>query len=88
MLIVIVTLLIACPLAGLLAQRWTAVILPLLSWPLLYLGLRQGWWGDGLGDGWHYPAVGLLLTGLLTTATSVAVGRRVRRARSGRVKFT
>lgn len=75
---VTIALLVAFPLAGVLLRRWSAVLLPLAGWPLFYLGLHEGWWGAGLGDGWQYAAGALLLAGVLTTALAVALARRRR----------
>jgi hypothetical protein len=85
---IVVTLLIAFPLAGAIVRRWYALVLPLVGWPLFYVGLSTGWWGHGLGDGWQYPAAGLLVVGLITTALHVALGRRVKpRSDNGRAIF-
>lgn len=72
-------LLVACPLAGALVRGWRALALPLVGWPLFYLGLREGWWGNGLGDSWQYPAAALTTAGVVTTALAVAAARTVRR---------
>ena len=37
--------------------RWWVLICPLLVVPTFYLGLDQGWWGKGVGDGWQYVMV-------------------------------
>lgn len=75
--VAIVALMIAFPVVGLLARRWIAVALPLVGWPLYFLGLTKGWWGYGTGDGWQYGAVLLTAGGALTTAVAVALGRFV-----------
>ena len=75
---IFITLLIAFPLAGLMIRRWTAVALPAIGWPLFYLGLDQGWWGHGLGDGWQDVAIWALLVGLFSTAVAVGLARRVK----------
>jgi hypothetical protein len=81
---IVITLLIAFPLAGAVVRRWSAVLLPVAGWTVFYLGLGGGWWGDGLGDGWQYAAAALLLVGVGTTAVHVALARRVRpRVRDG-----
>jgi hypothetical protein len=58
-------------------RRWWAVALPLAVIPLFHAGLRKGWWGDGVGDGWQYAAVMVTVVGLLASALGVAVGRFV-----------
>jgi hypothetical protein len=59
-------------------RRWAAVPLPLIGWPLFYLGLDKGWWGYGLGDGWHDVAVWALIVGIASTALAVGLARRVK----------
>jgi hypothetical protein len=34
----VVGLLIAFPLLGILTRRWLAVVLPLIGWPIFYMG--------------------------------------------------
>ena len=58
-------------------RRWWAVVLPLAAIPLFYAGLRKGWWGDAVGEGWQYAAVMVTVVGLLGSALGVAVGRFV-----------
>lgn len=72
------SLVIAFPLIGALARRWLAVALPLLGWPLFYVGLNGGWWFYGTGDGWQRIAVFLTLVGVVTTAFAVGVARNIR----------
>ena len=72
-----IALLVAFLLAGAVIRRWTAVALPLTSWPLFYFGLEEGWWGYGLGDGWLDVAVWALVVGLVSTALAVGLARRV-----------
>ncbi|HEV8685766.1 MAG TPA: hypothetical protein VGQ84_00685 [Gaiellaceae bacterium] len=75
----IITFLIAFPVVGALSRRWVGLLLPLLAWPLLYLGLARGWWGNGLGDGWQFAAAALLAAGVITTGLAVAIARRMSR---------
>ena len=71
-----VALLIAFPLVGALSRRWYAVALPLVGWPVFFIGLHQNWWGDGLGDAWRYPATALTAFGVVTTSLAVAAARQ------------
>jgi hypothetical protein len=59
----VTVLLIAFPVVGLVARSWAALLLPLIGWPLYYIGLNRGWWGSGTGDGWQFIAAGLTLVG-------------------------
>lgn len=75
-----VALLILFPLIGVSARSWLAVLLPAIAWPLFYLGLHQGWWGNGTGDGWQYPALLVSAFGVVSTGLAVAAARARRRA--------
>ena len=59
-------------LAALVVRRWWALIVPLVAVPLYYAGLRYGWWGDGVGDGW--PRVAVLVTAIAVAGTAVVIG--------------
>lgn len=78
---ILVALLIAFPLVGALSRRWSAVALPVVGWPLFSAGLHQHWWGNGVGDGWQYPAVALTAFGVVTTSLAVAAARQFSTAR-------
>ena len=62
-----------------LIRRWWALVVPLAAVPFLYAGLRNGWWGDGVGEGWQYAAVMVTAVGLLASALGVVVGRALAR---------
>ena len=61
---------------GLLIGRWWAVGVPLLFWPLFFLGLHQGWWGSGLGETWGL-ALGLLMVFGAAAAAAGVLLRKV-----------
>ncbi len=71
-------LVIAFPLIGALTRRWIAVIIPLLGWPLYYIGMNRGWWLDGTGDGWQTIARSMTVIGVITTTAAIALGRALR----------
>lgn len=73
-----IALLVTFPLVGAASRVWTALVLPLVGWPLFYSGLDQGWWGNGLGDGWEFVAACALLLGVASTALAVGLARRVK----------
>lgn len=37
---------------GLLLGRWWLAFFPLAAWLSFFVGLDEGWWGYGYGDGW------------------------------------
>ena len=74
----VTTLLIAFPALGVLTRSWLAVSLPLIGWPLYYVGLNQGWWGHGTGDGWQFVAIALTVLGVVSTAIAVAARKFLR----------
>lgn len=73
--LVFLTLMAALALAGALARRWWFALTPLVVWPIIYLGMSQGWWLDGLGDGWPVAAVSVTLMSLVLTAVGIALGQ-------------
>lgn len=60
-------------------RRWLALLLPVIGWPLFYVGLNRGWWGHGTGDGWQYLAVLMTSIGVVMTALAVASSRSIGR---------
>ncbi len=74
-----VALLFAFPLIGVAARRWLTLLLPAVGWPLFYVGLHQGWWGDGTGDGWQYLALLMTVVGVVSTAVAIVATRSGRR---------
>jgi hypothetical protein len=71
-------LVIAFPVIGVVTRRWLVVALPLVAWPIFYLGLNKGWWLDGTGDGWQPLAWFFTVFGVASTALAVGIGRSVR----------
>jgi hypothetical protein len=55
--------------------RWWLLILPLVAWPLQFVGRHEGWWGSGLGDGWQ---AGLIIGAAVGVAVCL-LGMIVRR---------
>jgi hypothetical protein len=77
-LIVFIVLIVGPPLIGFLTRRWVAVVVPLVAWPLYYVGLNRHWWGvNGTGDGWQSLAVLLAIVGALGTGAAVVAGQRL-----------
>ncbi len=64
--------------ASLSGRRWLFLV-PVIGWPLFYLGLHQGWWGYGVGDWWQVPAAGLMILSL----AAVTLGRALHRFADG-----
>ena len=67
--VLVVIGIVAFGVGGALSRRFAVVVLPPLLWPLYYAGLAEGWWGDGLGDGWP---LALALVVLLSSAAGAA----------------
>jgi hypothetical protein len=76
--VVLLTLVIGSIASGLLIGRWVALVIPAVVIPLFYIGLRYGWWGYGVGDGWQYIAVAVTIVVMAATGT-VVLSRAVRR---------
>jgi hypothetical protein len=67
-------------LMGAFIHQWWAVILPLIAIPVFYAGVRYGWWGEGVGDGWEYGAAIVTVVGVLGSLVGLVVGRVAIRA--------
>jgi len=79
-----IALLTVLPLIGLLVRHWGAIFLPLIAWPIYYIGRNQGWWGCcGTGDGWQFLAVTLTVVGFITTAAAIWLGQTFARRFAG-----
>jgi hypothetical protein len=59
--------------AAVVVRRWWALIVPLVAVPLLYVGLRYGWWGGGLGDG-AWVQLAAFLTLVAVAGCAVVIG--------------
>ena len=66
---------VAFGVGGALSRRFVVVFLPPLLWPLYYAGLAEGWWGDGLGDGWPLALALVVLLSSAAGAAGVALAR-------------
>jgi hypothetical protein len=73
----VVGLLIAFPLLGILTRRWLAVVLPLIGWPIFYMGLNRDWWLYGTGDGWQAARTLFTVVGVASTALAVLAARQL-----------
>jgi hypothetical protein len=62
---------------GFAIPRWFAVPAVSALVPLYMLGLSQGWWGTGVGDGWQYG----LAIGIAVAAIGAAAGVLARRSK-------
>jgi hypothetical protein len=74
--VAVVALLVFVPFAAAVIGRWWTLGIPLVVWPMWFLGLSRDWWGYGLGDGWEYGAV--LLTAVSVASIAIALAIRSR----------
>jgi hypothetical protein len=77
--VVLLTLVIGSIASGLLIGRWVALVIPAVVIPLFYIGLRYGWWGYGVGDGWPLLAIVFTIVVIAATGGAVVLSRAVRR---------
>jgi hypothetical protein len=57
-------------------NSWWTLALPLIVWPLYFVGLHAEWWGSGdIPDGWE----GGLVLALVTGPPAAAIGVLARR---------
>ena len=73
----IITLLGVPPAVAIVAGRRLVAIVPLVAWPLYYVGLNERWWGCcGTGDGWPFVAALLTIAGVVSTAAAAELRHR------------
>lgn len=72
------SLLVLIGLSGAAIGRWWALLIPVVVWPIFYLGVAQEWWGSGLGDGWQFGLLIVLTISLAAVAIGVALRLLVR----------
>jgi len=58
--------------------RWWTVLVPAVALGVLYSGLKGGWWGHGVGDGWPVAMALVLGAGLFAAVVGVAARAYVR----------
>jgi hypothetical protein len=75
---VVIALFVLLALSGVVIGRWWTLILPIVVWPVYFLGLARDWWGHGMGDGWQYGAVMIVAASVTLTALGVALHSRFR----------
>jgi hypothetical protein len=71
--VAVVLLFVGIAAAGALIGRWWTLVLPLVVWPIWFLGLAQDWWGYGMGDGWEYGAALIILVSLASVGIALAL---------------
>jgi hypothetical protein len=69
---------VALAAAGFAIARGWALLLPAAVVPVLYFGADQGWWGNGLGDGWYFAMILVLAVTIAVTAAGVVLRRLAR----------
>ncbi|MGH3016310.1 MAG: hypothetical protein ACRDNN_15300 [Gaiellaceae bacterium] len=69
-----IVLTVAIGLAAAVVGRWWMLLLPVLVWPIYFLGLAQEWWGSGLGDGWQFGLA--IVVAISLAAAALGVGLR------------
>lgn len=61
------------------AARRVALLPAAAAWPVYFLGLEQGWWGSGVGDGWEYGLLGATALAVAGAALGLGAGSLLRR---------
>jgi hypothetical protein len=79
---VFIGMLVAGAALGALVARWPVVPVAAGAWPAFMLGLEQGWWGNGVGDGWQVSLVVGAAAGAVGAAFGVWARRKGRPFRS------
>lgn len=70
-----VVIAVAAAVVGAIVGRWIVVVPAVATWVIYVAGLKQGWWGSGVGDGWEVA----LVVGGGVAAFGALVGVLVRR---------
>jgi hypothetical protein len=52
------------------------LLIPLVVWPLYYLGVGQGWWGSDLGEAWWIALPIVVVISLAPVAFGVGLRSR------------
>jgi hypothetical protein len=60
---------------GIMVGRIWALLFPPALWSLFYLGLRQEWWGAGVGDGWEYVMAFIIVVSMAATTVGLVIRR-------------
>lgn len=82
--LVVGSLLLLVGLSGAFVGRWWALLIPLAVWPTYFLGLTQGWWLHGVGDGWAYGAAAIVVVSLGFVALGVVLRKLAEQHRTPR----
>ena len=62
---------------GLVTGRVAAAVAAPLIVTTWYVGLAEGWWGDGVGDGWEAALVVSAVVATIQTLVGVALHRLI-----------
>ena len=66
--------------------RASFLMVPLIVWPVFYVGLLRGWWGYGVGDGWYFVALLVTLAGLAIVGVGLLIHWARPDSRSGEAR--
>lgn len=69
---------VAAAVAGAIIGRWVVIVPAVGIWVLYFVGLKQEWWGSGVGDGWEAALVIGASTAALGSLVGVLIGRAIR----------
>lgn len=60
---------------ALLVGKIWLLLLPVIGWPVAFLGLYMGWWGYGVGDGWQFMLLLWMFVGIVAVGLGLALRR-------------
>lgn len=69
---------VAAAVAGAIVGRWVVIAPAVGIWVLYFVGLKQEWWGSGVGDGWQAALVIGAGVAAIGSAVGVLIGRAIR----------
>jgi hypothetical protein len=70
--VILVSIIAGLAVISFLVGRWWTLVVPFATIPGFYLGLNEGWWGSGVGDGWQFAMFAVLGASVAVTASAVA----------------
>lgn len=82
--VVVSALLVAVGLSAAVVGRWWTLLIPLAVWPTYFLGLTEGWWLYGVGDGWEYGAAAITVLSVGSVAIAVSLRKLIEQQRRPR----
>ncbi|MEO6487980.1 MAG: hypothetical protein ABIO78_08590 [Thermoanaerobaculia bacterium] len=73
-----VVIAVVAAIAAAIVGRWIVIAPAVVTWVLYVAGLKQHWWGSGVGDGWEAALLIGAGAAALGSLAGVVIGRGIR----------